>query len=70
MEMAMWKTFGDYLEGSGWTDAHKQELHHLVFSHLTRTRHAHQVTAVALARLQTDAFLCTEGPHDEDAKEV
>ena len=74
----MWKTFGDYLEGSGWTDALTQvgiassgtadTL--LKASHLTRTRHAHQVTAVALARLQTDAFLCTEGPHDEDAKEV
>ena len=78
IEMAMWKTFGDYLEGSGWTNALTQAgiassgtaNAFLEVSHLTRTRHAHQVSAVALARLQTDAFQCTEGPHDENAKEM
>ena len=30
IEMAMWKTYGDYLELSGWTNArtHRQALHH------------------------------------------
>ena len=39
-------------------------------SHLTRTRHAHQVTALALAKLQEDAFELTEGEHSDTDKEV
>ena len=78
IEMAIWRTFGDYLEGSGWTSALTQAGiatsgtadAFLKVSHLTRTRHAHQVTTVALARLQTEAFLCTEGPHDDNAVET
>ncbi|KAG1662386.1 hypothetical protein GQR58_020959 [Nymphon striatum] len=38
-------------------------------AHLTRTRHAHQVTALALAKLKRDAFLQTDGPHDEETEE-
>ena len=71
IEMAMWNTFGDYLEGSGWTTALTQANvassgtadSFLNASHLTRTRHGHQVSLLALHKLQDDAFLsCTEGP--------
>ena len=77
VEMAMWRTFGDYLEGSGWTAALTQAgvassgtsdsfLH---ASHLPRTRHAHQVSALALARLQEDAFLSTQQQNTTKVKE-
>ena len=41
-------------------------------SHLTRTRHAHHVTAVALAKLQHDVFLkmVIEGSLDDADKEA
>ena len=65
IEMTMWRLYGDYLETSGWTNALTEagiassgtadSL--LRVSHLTRTRHADQVTALALAKLQDDAFL-------------
>jgi hypothetical protein len=78
IEMAIWTTYGDYLEGSGWTNVLSEAGiastgtadSMLKASHLTRTRHAHQVTAVALAKLQQDAFLQTEGPHNDDTKEA
>ena len=78
IEMAMWKTYGDYLEGSGWTNALTEagiassgtSDSFLKASHLTRTRHAHQVTALVLAKLQEDAFLITEGEHSDEAKEA
>ena len=80
IEMAMWKTFGDYLEASGWTTALTEAGiastgtadSFLKASHLTRTRHAHQVSALALAKLQHNAFLymMPEGPHDEKTKEA
>ncbi len=78
IEMAIWNTFGDYLEASGWTTALTQAGiassgtadSFLKAAHLTRTRHAHQVSALALAKLQHEAFLCTEGPHDENTKEA
>ena len=71
IEMAMWTTYGDYLEGSGWTNPLSQagiaSSGFLKASHLTRTRHAHQVTALALGKLQENAFLYTdEACHDED----
>ena len=76
--MAVWKTIGDYLSNSGWTAALTQAgiassgtadsfLH---CCHLTRTRRAHQVSAVTLAKLQEDAFLSTGKPDTEDAKET
>ena len=78
IEMAMWKTYGDYLDGSGWRNALVQAGiassgtadSFLKVSHLTRTRHAHQVTALALAKLQEDAFERTEGEHSDTDKEV
>ena len=80
IEMAMWKTYGDYLEASGWTTALTEAGiassgtadSILKASHLTRTRHAHQVSALALSKLQQDAFLgmVTEKPHDDQTKDV
>jgi len=78
IEMAMWKTFGDYLESSGWTNALIQTGiassgtadSFLKASHLTRTRHAHQLSALALSKLQHEAFLQSEGPHNDSTKEV
>ena len=69
VEMAMWTTFGDYLEASGWTTALNQAGiassgtadSFLKASHLTRTRHAHQLSVLALSKLQHDAFMQTEG---------
>ena len=60
IEMAMWKMYGDYLEGSGWTNALTQAGiatsgtadSFLKATHVTRTRHAHQVTTLALTKLQ------------------
>ncbi len=78
IEMAMWKTYGDYLEGSGWTNALTQAAvassgtadSFLKATHLTRTRHAHQVSALALAKLRDSAFLHTGGAHSDEAKEA
>ena len=52
IEMALWSTLGDVLEGSGWTSALTESEvassgtadSYLKVSHLARTRHAHQVT--------------------------
>ena len=70
-EMAIWKTYGDYLDDSGWTNALTQAGvaspgtadSYLKASRLTRTRYAHQVTALTLAKLQHEAFMETSGPH-------
>ena len=77
IEMAMWKTYGGFLEGSDWTNALVQA--GIVSSgtadsflkafHLTRTRHAHQVTVLALEKLQAAAFSQVEGVHSNEAKE-
>lgn len=78
IEMAAWKTIGDYLSKSGWTAALTQAGiasygtadSFLRCCHLTRTRRAHQVSAVTLAKLQEDAFLSTGKPDTEEAKET
>lgn len=70
-EMALWKTTGDLLEGSGWTEALTEgevvssgvAESFLKATHLTRTRHGHQMTL--LANLQREAFMLCEGPKDE-----
>jgi len=67
IEIAMWRTFGDYLESSGWTAALTQAGiassgtadSFLKASHLTKTRYAHQVSAAALAKLQEEAYAST-----------
>ena len=71
-EMALWNTLGDILEGSGWTTALTEAevassgiaASFLKSAHLNRTRHAHQVTLLALQKLQQEAFMqsgCSEG---------
>ena len=39
-------------------------------AHLKRTRHAHQVSALALSKLQHDAFLLSDLDQDEGAEEA
>ncbi len=64
IEMALWSTIGDLLEGSGWTTALLEAgiatsgvaESFLNASHLTRTRHSHQVTILALSKLQYEAW--------------
>ena len=64
-EMALWKTLGDVLEGSGWTNALTEDEiassgivdSFLKVAHLRRTRHAHQVTVLTLHKLQQEAYL-------------
>ena len=75
IEMAVWNAFGDYLEISGWTTAFVQA--EVAFSGtanslLTRTRHAHQVTLLALCTLQEEAFKHINGSYDcdDDLKET
>ena len=64
-EMALWNTVGDLLEGSGWTTALAEAGvasagtadSFLKVTHLTRTRHAHQVTLLTLRNLLKEALL-------------
>ncbi len=64
IEMNAFKVLGDLLDGSGWTGALTQANiatsgtadSYLKVSHLTRTRHAHQVTAAALYILLHKAY--------------
>ena len=68
VEMALWNTLGDLLEASGWTTALVEADiassgtadSFLKVSHLTRTRHAHQVTLLTLQKLQREAFVQSE----------
>ena len=78
IKMVMWNTLGDYLESSCWTITLTQTgiassgMAILKSSHLTRTRHSHQVSALALAKLRQDAFLkmVTEDSLDDVDKEA
>ena len=64
LDKGMWSALGDLLEGSRWsaaiteakiaTSGSAQAL--LKCSHITRTRHAYQVTALVLAKLQRQAY--------------
>ena len=74
IEMALWNTLGDLLEGPSWTAAlmeadvassGKTESF-LKAAHLTQTRNNHPVTLMTLHNLQQEAFLLSEGPKDED----
>ena len=64
LEMGMWNMLGDYLACSGWTTALADAGvatsgtadSFLKSSHVTRTRHAHTITSVALYKLQQQAF--------------
>ena len=64
IEMASFKALGNWLDGSGWTYVLDQAEvaksgtadSSLKASHITRTRHAHQVTAATLFILQKQAY--------------
>lgn len=64
IEMAMLKLLGDWLEDSGWTNALVQANiassgtanSFINASHVTKTRHAHQVTAASLYALLQQAY--------------
>lgn len=64
IEMAAWKTIGDWLEGSGWTDALVDSKvasvgtadSFLKCSHIKKTRQAHTITAATLYILQKQAY--------------
>ena len=63
IEMATLKLLGDWLEDSGWTNALVQagiaslgtSKSYINVSHVTKTRHAHQVTAASLYTLLQQA---------------
>ena len=67
LEKSLWNCLGDLLEGSGWTAAIVQANiatsgtadSFLKAAHITKTQHIHQVTTMALAKLQKDAFIAT-----------
>lgn len=76
IEEALWNALGSLLSGSGWTGALTEAGivtsgtadSFLSASHITRTRHIHQVTALSLAKLQQNAFVRrneTSDAHDE-----
>ena len=75
-EMAPWSTLGDILEDSGWTTALiEAEVassgtadSFLKVSHLTRTRHAHQLTLLTLQNLQQEAFMQFENSVSVDER--
>eukprot|EP00794_Sanderia_malayensis_P019361 gene19361-21281_t len=71
IEKALWSAIRDLLESSGWTVALTDAAvatsgtadSYLKAVHITRTRHAHQVTALALSYLQKEAY-------DESSKDL
>ena len=72
IELVLWSMLGDYLADSGWTTSLIEAGiatsgtadSFLTASHLTRTRHAHQVTIAALTALQYQAFLADESSNN------
>lgn len=64
LEKALWTGLGDLLDASGWIEALTESgiatpgtaQSFLKVSHITRTRHAHQISVLALGKLQQDAF--------------
>ena len=64
IEMALWSTLGNVLEGSGWTSALTESEvassgtadSFLKVSHLAQARHAHQVTLLTPQKLQKVAI--------------
>ena len=74
IEMALWNVIGDFLEDAGWTVALTDAGiassgtadSFLKATHLTRTRHAHQVMMLALAKLQREAWQAFASSNSED----
>ena len=73
IEMAAWKALGKWLDSSGWTAALVQDYiatpgkadYFLKSSHVSRTRHAQQVTAAALYTLLQKAYLSYVEEHND-----
>ena len=63
IEMAIWKTLGLLIQAGIETSSTADSF--LKVFHFTRTRHAHQLSALALNKLQHKAFLGSEGPYDD-----
>ena len=74
IEMALWRTLGDILANSGWTDVlacagvttSGTADSFLKSAHLKRTRNAHQITALALSKLQDDSFLMNDDNDEQN----
>ena len=68
LEMSMWNMLGDYLAKCGWTVALSEAGTAssgvadglLNASHLTKIRHAHQITIAALYQLQREAYALSD----------
>ena len=64
LEIGLWIALGDLLASSGWTDGlvdadvatSGTADYFLKCTHITRTRHAHQLTVLALSALQKNAY--------------
>ena len=78
LEKGLWIALGDLLTSSRWTDALIDAAiatvgtadSFLKFSHITRTRHAHQLTALALSVLQTNAYDSIRGDSSSEEPSV
>lgn len=74
IEMAALKTIGGWLQDSGWTESISESGiasagtadSFLRASHVTRTRHAHQVTASSLYILMQKAFAQYTETHEDE----
>ena len=74
VEKAFWYSVSDLLAFSGWTEALTEADvatcgtadSFLKVSHITRTRHAHQMTALVLSKLQQDAFDSSDSKASKD----
>ena len=75
VEMAMLKLLGDWLEDSGWTNVLVQAdiatsgtaNSFIQATHVTKTRHAHQVTAASLYTLLQKAYFEDRASDEDDA---
>lgn len=73
MEMALWNSLGDLLEGSGrttalteaWSASSGLAGSFLTAAQLTHTPHAHQVMLMTLYNLQLNVFTLTAGHKDD-----
>jgi len=76
LEKALWTVLGDMLDASGWIDALTESgiamagtaQSFLKVSHITRTRHAHQVSALTLGNLQQESFIAANDIDTDDEK--
>ena len=78
IEIAAWRALGDFLEGSGWISVITQANvassgtadSFLKASHVSRTRHAHEVTACSLHILMCRAYEEYVKGHSEESNKL